>query len=588
MAGRGIERRSFLGMGICCSINLATSSSQAKRAHALASEGGGPTPIGRPIAAVRQLRWWQSGLIYQIYPLSFQDSDGNGLGDLPGIISRVDYLSWLGVKAVWISPMYPSPMIDLGYDVSDFCDVDPRFGSLADLDDLTSKLHERGIKLILDFVANHTSASHPWFVESRSSRSNAKRDWYIWVDPAHDGGVPNNWLSRFGGSGWEFDATTVQYYYHSFFKEQPDLNWRNPAVRAAMTDVLRFWLSRGIDGFRIDSAGVLIEDALLRDDPPNPKFRENSPPAERFKRVYTDSQPETLDCLAELREVEEEFPDRVLLGEVDIAGDRLADFYGRKTPCLNLPLNYGLRKANWSDPATLVQIVEDYLGRVPVSEWPCWATGCHDMSRFATRAGKSHVRLAAVLLVTLPGTTILYAGDEIGANDVMDSTQQPRDELERRNPGYDLNRDPHRSPMCWDSAANAGFTSGRPWLPLEPSCLSVETEQRDERSLLHLYRSLFALRNMEPAIQCGAYATLSADARTLVFGRYLGEQAIVVSLNFSESFVHSVSPREGVIMLSTHLDRVGEPTPGMTALRPYEGVVIRLSPEKSRSEAIAQ
>ncbi|HEY0419247.1 MAG TPA: alpha-amylase family glycosyl hydrolase, partial [Acetobacteraceae bacterium] len=367
----------------------------------------------RPKAA-GDLTWWQKGILYQIYPLSYQDSDGDGRGDLPGLISRLDYLAWLGVDAVWLSPIYPSPMLDCGYDISDFTGVHPAFGTLDDFDRLCSGLHARSIRLILDFVPNHTSNVHPWFEESRSSHTNPRRDWYVWCNPGPDGGPPNNWLSRFGGSAWEFDERTGQYYYHAFLAEQPDLNWRNPAVRRAMADVLRFWMRRGVDGFRVDAAAVLAEDALLRDDPPNPCFGKDTPPPERFARAYTDSQPESLDYMAELRATVDEFPARVLLGEVDTSPDKLPDFYGGDPPRLHLPLNYQLLDVPWK-AQTIAAAIRDYFGTLPPGAWPDWVIGSHDKPRIASRIGRAQARVAAMLLLTLHGTPILYAGDEIGA-----------------------------------------------------------------------------------------------------------------------------------------------------------------------------
>jgi alpha-glucosidase len=569
-----IGRRTLLLAGAGCLVGSGLAAGTGRSAAAPGTPGA---LLAGDIAS--QLCWWQRALIYQIYPLSFQDSDGNGMGDLPGLISRLDHLSWLGVDAVWLSPVYPSPMADFGYDISDFTAVDPLFGNLATLDRLIAELHDRGIRLILDFVPNHTSAAHPWFQESRSSRTNAKRHWYIWVDPRSDGGPPNNWLGRFGGSGWQFDAPTGQYYYHSFLEEQPDLNWHNPAVRRAMADVLRFWLRRGVDGFRIDAAGVLVEDSLLRDDPPNPKFHDRMPPPERFKRVYTDSRPETLDYLAELRAVVDEFGDRVLLGEVDIAGDRLADFYGRERPCLHLPLNYGLRKAIWHDPQSLARIVEDYQARVPSGAWPCWASGSHDISRLASRAGSARERVAAMLLLSLPGTPIIYAGDEIGMQDVTIPPGLERDVLEHRLPGYGLNRDPYRTPMRWDASANAGFTSGRPWLPVGDGTeqCNVESERADPYSLLALYRRLIALIKREPLLQAGHYAPVAASGTILAFRRHLGPHSLLVALNLGNDAADLTFRGRATMLLSTHLDREILPLTGSVRLRPHEGVIVSAS-----------
>jgi alpha-glucosidase len=336
-----------------------------------------------------QQPWWQQAVIYQIAPMSFQDSDGDGKGDLRGIIHRLPYLEWLGIDAVWLCPVYPSPMLDFGYDISDYCNVDALFGTLDIFDELVAELHARGIKLLLDLVPNHTSSRHPWFVESRSSRENPKRDWYVWADPGRDGGPPNNWLSRFGGTAWQWDEPTGQYYYHAFLCEQPDLNWRNREVRQAMADVLRFWLARGVDGFRVDASAVLIEDDLLRDDPPDPKFDPKStPPPERLTRRFTDDRPESLGCLEDLRAVLDEFPDRVLAGEVQGKLDRIGHFYGNDRPRFHLPLNFTLLDTEWS--AIAVQAAIDaYLNAIPPQAWPDWVIGGHDKPRVAGRLGQA-------------------------------------------------------------------------------------------------------------------------------------------------------------------------------------------------------
>jgi alpha-glucosidase len=519
--------------------------------------------------------WWQRSLIHQIYPLSFQDSNGDGLGDLSGIISRLDYLSWLGVDAVWLSPIYPSPMADFGYDIADFTSVDPVFGTLADLDRLIHDLHGRGIKLILDFVPNHTSNAHPWFGESRASRSNPKRDWYLWYDPAPDGGPPNNWLSRFGDSAWEFDAWTGQYYYHAFLKEQPDLNWRNPQVRCAMANVLRFWMKRGVDGFRVDAAAVLAEDALLRDDPPNPDYGAETPPPERFRRVFTDNRPESLDYLAELHEVIDTFPDRVLLGEVDTAEDRVANFYGCGRRCLDLPLNYRLLDTCW-DARTLKGLIQAYLDALPSDAWPCWVLGSHDKPRIASRIGSAQARIAAMLLLTLPGTPILYAGDEIGMGDTPIPPDQVRDPFERRVPGYGLNRDPQRAPMCWDTSPTAGFTAGTPWLPIggDADRCTVETQSQDERSLLTLYRRLIAYRLTQPVLLAGNYEPASGRENLLAFWRRLDDRRIFVALNLGGRPEELTLAHAGQVRLSTHLDRERERVERSLRLRPHEGVIV--------------
>ena len=306
--------------------------------------------------------WWKHGVVYQIYPRSFQDTNGDGVGDLKGISERLDYLAWLGVDAIWISPIYPSPMADFGYDVSDYCNIDPLFGSLEDFDRLVAAAHARKIKVILDFVPNHTSERHPWFLESRASRVNPKRDWYIWRDGKPDGSPPNNWLSQFGGPAWTREARTGQYYLHSFLPEQPDLNWRNPDVRTAMYDVLRFWLDRGVDGFRVDVIWLLIKDAALRDNPPNPNYRPTEAGIHRFLQVYSADQPETHEVIAEMRSVLDHYDERVLIGEIYLPIERLVTYYGQDLRGAQLPFNFQLLHTAWT-AAAVGKLVTDYEAR---------------------------------------------------------------------------------------------------------------------------------------------------------------------------------------------------------------------------------
>lgn len=526
-----------------------------------------PGPGGPP--------WWQSAVLYQIYPLSFQDSDGDGMGDLPGILSRLDHLSWLGVDAVWLSPVYCSPMNDFGYDIADFTAVDAIFGTLADLDRLTAALHQRGMKLILDFVPNHTSDRHPWFQESRSSRDHSKRDWYIWSDPGPGGGPPNNWLSRFGGSAWEWDEATGQYYYHAFLKSQPDLNWRNADVRQAMHDVLRFWMRRGIDGFRVDAAAVLVEDDRLRDDPPNPQLYENTPPPERFERVHTDARPVSLRYISELRNVIDEFPDRVLLGEVDTTPDKVRDFYGEDGCRLHLPLNYCLLDTPWRAHA-VEQAICRYLASLPPEAFPDWVLGSHDKNRMASQVGAEQARVAAMLALTLPGMAVTFAGDEIGMRDVPVSSAEARDPLERRVPGYGLNRDPHRAPMRWSAGPQAGFTTGQPWLPIgeDVEKTNINVHRQDPRSLANLHRALIRLRKSEPILQIGSFELVGRFGEVLAFRRRLGGRALAVFLNFHSSGQDVPASHPGRVRLSTYLDRAGDWIGRAMRLRPNEGVIL--------------
>jgi alpha-glucosidase len=524
--------------------------------------------------------WWRRAVIYQIYPLSFQDSNGDGKGNLVGILSRVDYLESLGIDAVWLGPIYPSPMADFGYDIAEFTGVDPLFGSLDELGQLIAALHARSVRLILDFVPNHTSHLHPWFLQSRSSRKDPKRDWYVWADPAPGGGPPNNWLSRFGGPAWEWDSATGQYYYHAFLKEQPDLNWRTPQVRDAMANVLRFWLNRGVDGFRIDAAGVLGEDLRLSDEPPNPEFDEDMPPTERFKRICTDSQAEVLDWLAELRAVIDEFPDRVLLGEVDTSPEQVAQFYGESNrPIIHLPLNYRLLDTTWC-AREIAAMIDDYLSSIPEHGWPDWVIGSHDKPRIARVIGSDQTRIAAVLFLTLPGTAIFYAGDELGMRGGSTHPQQVLDPFERLVPGHGLNRDPERSTMQWSPEINAGFTNGAPWLPVARDYAehNVEVESRDEDSILNLYRRLIALRQSNAALWMGGYTALPVTGSVMGFIRNHARKRILVLLNFgadSEIFTFP-GASGGRVLVSTQLNREKSIASDHISLQNNEGLVIEL------------
>jgi alpha-glucosidase len=517
--------------------------------------------------------WWQRGTIYQVYPRSFMDSDGDGVGDLPGITSRLEHLSWLGVDAVWISPIYPSPMADFGYDVADYTGVHPLFGTLDDFDRLLAEAHARGLKVILDFVPNHSSDQHPWFAESRSSRDNPKRDWYIWRDPAPDGGPPNNWLSCFGGSGWEYDRATGQYYYHAFLPEQPDLNWRNPEVVQAMLDVLRFWLDRGVDGFRVDVIWHLIKDDAFRDNPPNPEWREGMDPFNALVPAQTTDRPEVHDVIARMRRLFDEYEARVLIGEIYLPVERLVQYYGADLTGAHLPFNFQLVQAPWN-ARHIARLIAEYEAALPEGGWPNWVLGNHDQHRIATRVGAAQARVAAMLLLTLRGTPTLYYGDEIGMEDVPIPPELVQDPFEKNVPGKGLGRDPERTPMQWSAAENAGFTTGTPWLPLAPTwrTVNVEAQRDDPRSMLTLYRRLLALRRAEPALEVGRIELIEAGGDVLA---YVRGDAFLVALNLGAN-PHDLPCAGGAILLSTHLDREGERPDGVLHLRPDEGVVVRL------------
>jgi alpha-glucosidase len=548
--------------------------------------------------------WWQRGVIYQVYPLSFQDSDGDGFGDLPGLLSRLDYLQWLGVDAIWLSPIYPSPMADWGYDVADYRDVDPRFGTLADFDALVAEAHARGLRVLLDFVPNHTSDRHPWFVDSRSSRQSARRDWYHWRDPAPGGGPPNsqrgesetsadavgrtavdrrppnNWISVFGGSAWEWDEASGQYYYHSFLREQPDLDWRRPAVREAMHEALRFWLRRGVDGFRVDVIHHLAKDPELRDNPPNPDWRPGQNPYRRLLATGTADRPEVHEIIAGIRAVVDEFPDRMLIGELYLPLERLMLYYGAVGRGLQLPFNFQLIRLPW-EARTLGAAIEAYEALLPTFGWPNWVLGNHDKSRVASRVGAAQARVAAMMLLTLRGTPTLYYGDELGMRDVPIPPERVRDPFERNVPGLGLGRDPERTPMQWDGGHGAGFSTGEPWLPLASDAaeVNVAVQRDDPRSTLALYRRLLALRRAEPALASGPFAALRAPDDLLAWIRKDGDRRFLVVLNLGRepaSYAPPVLRLSGEVVLSTHLDRAGERVQRTLELRGDEGVVLLL------------
>ncbi len=522
------------------------------------------------------MAWWQSGVIYQIYPRSFQDTDGDGSGDLAGVRRRLDYLAQLGVDAIWLTPFYKSPMYDGGYDVSDYCSVDPLFGSLADFDALLKDAYARGLKVILDFVPNHTSHLHPWFIESSSSRNNPKRDWYIWRDAAADGGPPNNWMSHFGGSAWSRDETTGQYYYHAFLAEQPDLNWRNPQLRAAMCDVLRFWLRRGVDGFRVDVASHLIKDALFRDNPPNPDWRPGAPDMTRLRQVHSADQPETHDIISQFRRIIDEFDNRVLIGEMYLPLDRLVSYYGANLDELHLPFNFQLLDARWR-AADIGRIIESYEDLLPHGAWPNWVLSNHDRPRIAARVGAAQARVAIMLLLTLRGTPTFYYGDEIGLAHVPVSAAQIRDTWARREAGPLVGRDPGRTPMQWDGGAYAGFSTHAPWLPLTDDFRerNVAVMTADRNSVLNLVKNLLRLRRAHPALSAGRLALLDAEDDVLAYERTIDNERLVVVLNLSDAPRQWRMREAPMRVLISTLGGGASAAPGpVIDLRPNEGLVL--------------
>jgi len=530
--------------------------------------------------------WWQSGTIYQIYPRSYQDSDNDGIGDLNGIRQRLDYIQSLGVQAVWLSPIYPSPMHDFGYDVADYTGIHPMFGRMADFDALLDEIHERGLKLILDLVPNHSSDEHPWFIESRSSRDNPKRDWYIWADPAPDGGPPNNWLSFFGGPAWTFDETTGQYYLHQFASQQPELNYRHPEVLPAMLDAMRFWLEKGVDGFRIDVIWLMMKDERLRDEPPDPHWDGVEPHAS-LRHIYTQSVPGIHDLVRQMRAVLDEYEERMMVGEIYLPLAELVAYYGRSLDECHLPFNFHLiLNKNWAADAVR-QIVEEYESLLPPGGWPNWVLGNHDQHRIASRVGPDQARIANMLLLTLRGTPTSYYGEEIGMENGHIPPELVQDPPAVNQPelAHIIGRDPARTPMQWDDSAHAGFTAAetQPWLPVAanyPTC-NVAQQEADPTSMLSLYRALTQLRQREPALSVGEYVGVETAVADIFAYQRTAPNAdrFLILLNFgggSHTLDLSHLTNNATIAVASYMQRSGPVNSSALALGPDEGLILRI------------
>ncbi len=529
--------------------------------------------------------WWQSGIIYQIYPRSFKDGNGDGIGDLPGIIEKLDYLEGLGIAAIWLSPIFPSPMKDFGYDVSDYTGIHPMFGTMADFDRLLAEAHQRGLKVLLDLVPNHTSDEHPWFLESRSSRDNPKRDWYVWRDPAADGGPPNNWLSVFGGSAWEYDAQTGQYYLHSFVKEQPDLNYRNPEVLQAILDVMQFWLKKGVDGFRVDVITRLAKDREFRDEPLDPNW-DQVDPYNSLIHIYTKNMLETHPIIIEMRKVIDQYPDHMMVGETYMPNQELVAYYGQNLDECHLPFNFQLITTPWN-AEDVRRAVDAYEAALPEGAWPNWVLGNHDRPRVASRVGAAQARVANMLLLTLRGTPTSYYGEEIGMHNVQIPPEFIQDPPAINQPEIAdiVGRDPERTPMQWDGSANAGFTHPgvAPWLPLAEDYpqRNVALEAQDPRSMLNLYRRLATLHQAEPALHRGGYRSIEVGEPDLyVYERFeKGAHRYLVVLNFGTG-EHTLdltqSGQQAEIAVSTAMERAGAVNLADLRVRPNEGLLIRI------------
>ena len=536
--------------------------------------------------------WWESAIVYQIYPRSFKDTNGDGVGDLRGILEGLDYLKSLHVGCLWLSPVFPSPMRDFGYDVKDYEGIDPLFGTLEDFDTLLTATHQLGMKLILDLVPNHTSDQHPWFIESRSDRDHDKRDWYVWRDPGMAGAPPNNWLSFFGGPAWTLDSASGQYYLHQFDSTQPELNYRHPAVLEAMLDNIRFWLERGVDGFRIDVIWLLIKDAGLRDEPLNPNW-DGSNPHEQLLHIYTADQPEVHQIIRSFRALFDQYGERLIVGEIDLPPENLMAYYGLAGDECQLPFNFSLIHTPF-EAQILRQTVRDYEARLPAGAWPNWVLGNHDRPRLATRIGAPKARLAQLLLLTLRGTPTCYYGDELGMLNGSIPKARIKDPQAINQPevGEWIGRDPQRTPLPWTTGPNRGFAppGADPWLPVgdETATPSIETQSRDLSSFLHFFRSLSALRQSEAALMKGDYREIAIDHDDIMaYERSFADQRFLIILHFGGTPV-TVPLQDPEIplklRLSTHPRSIAASLDSPLTLAGYEGVILQypISPMKGR------
>ena len=542
------------------------------------------------------LKWWQKAVFYQIYPRSFADGNGDGIGDFIGMTERLDYLADLGVDAVWLSPHFPSPQFDVGYDISNYTDVAPEYGTLQDFKRFLDGAHARGLRVILDLVLNHTSHLHPWFSESRSSRDHPKRDWYVWRDPAPDGSPPNNWYSPFGGSAWEYDPATGQYYYHFFLKEQPDLNWRNPEVKKAMWEAVRFWLDMGVDGYRLDAIGTIFENPEMPDQRSNLTEEEIR---RLFKRGFPDRTDKKLvelwdltyseqvdqegvhQLMQELRSLIDEYPDRVLVGENDDVS-----YYGNGTNELHMAFNFPLMRTNRLTPTWIHANQQERLASLPPGAWPCNTLNNHDNSRLHNRYGDGQhddeiARTSLALMLTLRGTPFLYNGEEIGMSDyrltdinlfrdppaVWFYNGQIADGMvpeEVLALAADYSRDRCRTPMQWNSTTHAGFSPEgvSTWLPLNPNYIqgvNVADQQNDRKSMLNFYKRMLRLRKQTPALIVGDYTPLHETAEgyfACLRRSQAGGQTCLVVLNLSDKTYNlkfDLNARAARCLFSTHI-----------------------------------
>jgi len=521
------------------------------------------------MAAANANEWWRGAALYQIYPRSFSDSNGDGLGDLAGIAAKLDYVAKLGVDAIWISPFFKSPMKDMGYDVSDYCDVDPSFGTLADFDALMTRAHQLGLRVIIDLVLSHTSDKHPWFVESRKDKANLRADWYVWADPKPDGTPPNNWLSIFGGVAWAWDARRRQYYMHNFLVEQPDLNFHNADLRAELLTIVKFWLHRGVDGFRLDTVNFYFHDALLRDNPPSASRAAPDVPAANpytyQDHVYDKTRPENLLFLKDLRALLDRYPEKTTVGEVG-AGERGLKVMGEYTAGgdkLNMCYAFDLLSDKFS--ARYIRERLEVYEKIVVDGWGCWAFANHDVPRAISRWGFDDVAdqaapLLVALLISLRGTPCIYEGEELGLSEAELSYDEIQDPYGKTFWPDFKGRDGCRTPMPWDSSEGAGFTTGKPWLPIPAAqrARSVAAQEANENSVLNRVRALTAWRRGVPALIRGDMTFHDAEEPVLGLSRKLDGRELLCVFNlgrgaqtFDAARFGTIAPLEGHGFAST-------------------------------------
>ncbi len=534
---------------------------------------------------VCETEWWRGAVIYQIYPRSFQDSNGDGIGDLRGIVDRMAHIASLGVDAVWISPFFTSPMKDFGYDVSDYCDVDPMFGTLADFDAVVAEAHRLGLKVLIDLVLSHTSDQHPWFTESRSSRINKRANWYVWADPKPDGTPPNNWLSIFGGSAWAWDTTRCQYYLHNFLVSQPDLNFHEPAVQEELLNVARFWLERGVDGFRLDTINFYVHDHELRDNPPLPPEKRNASiapavnPYNHQEHLFDKNQPQNLEFLRRFRALMDTFG-AAAVGEVGDA-QRGLEILGEYTSGNDkVQMCYAFEFLSADVPtAARVAAVLRHLDHVAADGWACWAFSNHDVQRHVSRWAltPAAARAYATLLLCLRGSVCIYQGEELGLPEAELNFEDLRDPYGIQFWPEFKGRDGCRTPMVWsEDVVNGGFSAGVPWLPVarEHIALSADTQERAPEAILHHYRRAVSFRRAHPVLRTGTMSELQVSGNTLSFLRDDGAETMFCAFNLGHEPATLYLPEGSWTAVGQDLNSSGPSQDGLVHLGPWQPCLV--------------